>query len=156
VSAHATGLLRHLREQHARHYPRWGVTGLEVADAGLTFLVCRAESATFGPLTIRVPWRRAIAGHNGGVVEACRLLRQEADMAAFLCRDRPLCEAGVKPHLARVPDLQDRRRASPSRHPLEHEGLRARRVDPQRDPRVGRRVVGRGAHQRRPGGVLPG
>ena len=81
MSAHATALLCQLREQLARHYPRWGVTGLEVAGAGLTFLVCRAESAAFGPVAIRVPWRRVIAGHNDGVVEARRLLRQEAALA---------------------------------------------------------------------------
>ena len=54
------------------------MTRLEIVGAGLTFLVYRADSAAFGPVAIRVAWRRAIADDNDGVVEARRLVRQEA------------------------------------------------------------------------------
>src|SRR3954454_2272946 len=78
MTTDAATLLDQLRTQLARHYPDWGATNLTVAGAGLTFLVFRAETMPFGPVAIRVPWRRQIDNDNDVQLDARDLLVQEA------------------------------------------------------------------------------
>jgi aminoglycoside phosphotransferase (APT) family kinase protein len=68
----------------ARHYPAWEARDLAVAGAGLNFLVCRAETAPFGTVALRVPWVRTLVNDTDGVLEACRLLQQEAALGRYL------------------------------------------------------------------------
>lgn len=78
--------LAELHEQLTRHYPAWGVGGLTVAGAGLNFLVCRAETAPFGPVALRVPWVRTLVNDTDGTLDARRLLEQEAVLTAHVGR----------------------------------------------------------------------
>ncbi len=78
--------LAELQAQLTRHYPAWGVERLTVAGAGLNFLVCRAETDTFGPVALRVPWVRTLVNDTDGTLDARRLLEQEAALTAHVGR----------------------------------------------------------------------
>lgn len=78
LTTDAATLLGQLRTQLARHYPDWRATDLTVAGAGLTFLVCRAETVPFGTVAVRMPWTRQIDNDNDGQLDARDLLVQEA------------------------------------------------------------------------------
>jgi aminoglycoside phosphotransferase (APT) family kinase protein len=78
MTTDAATLLGQLRTQLARHYPDWRATDLTIAGAGLTFLVCRAETEPFGTVAVRVPWTRQIDNDNDGQLDARDLLVQEA------------------------------------------------------------------------------
>lgn len=73
-----------LHAELARHYPAWGVTELHVAGEGLNFLVCRAETARCGTLALRTPWGRTLVNDTDGVLDARRLLRQEAALTEYV------------------------------------------------------------------------
>ena len=68
----------------ARHYPAWEARDLTVAGAGLNFLVCRAETAPFGTVALRVPWVHTLVNDTDGVVEARHLLQQETALGRHL------------------------------------------------------------------------
>jgi aminoglycoside phosphotransferase (APT) family kinase protein len=72
-----------LRDVLAREYPAWGSGALSVAGRGLNFLVCRVETARFGTLALRTPWVRTLINDTDGVLDARRLLRQEAALADY-------------------------------------------------------------------------
>jgi aminoglycoside phosphotransferase (APT) family kinase protein len=78
--------LAELQAQLTHHYPAWGVAGLTIAGAGLNFLVCRAETDTFGPVALRVPWVRTFVNDTDGVLDARRLLEQEAALTVHAGR----------------------------------------------------------------------
>jgi len=67
-----------LRDVLAREYPEWGSGAVSVAGSGLNFLVCRAETARYGTLALRTPWVATLVNDTDGVLDARRLLRQEA------------------------------------------------------------------------------
>jgi aminoglycoside phosphotransferase (APT) family kinase protein len=77
-------VLGELRRQLAAHYPEWRPEGLRVAGAGLSFLVCRAETETFGTVAIRVPWVASFVSANDDGIAARQLLQQEAGVAAHV------------------------------------------------------------------------
>ncbi|MFN8538767.1 MAG: phosphotransferase [Thermomicrobiales bacterium] len=61
-----------------------GVTGLREAGAGLSFLVCRAETVPFGTVAIRVPWVGHYVSANDDGIASRQLLQQEAGVAAHV------------------------------------------------------------------------
>lgn len=67
-----------LHDRLARQYPGWGSGALSVAGSGLNFLVCRAETRRFGPIALRIPWVQTLVNDTDGILDARRLLRQEA------------------------------------------------------------------------------
>ncbi len=73
-----------LRVVLAREYPAWGSAALSIAGAGLNFLVCRAETARFGALALRTPWVPTLVNDTDGVLDARRLLRQEAALTDYV------------------------------------------------------------------------
>ena len=73
-----------LRDVLARRYPTWGVIELHVAGAGLHFLVCRAETTRYGTLALRTPWVATLVNDTDGVLDARRLLHQEAALADYV------------------------------------------------------------------------
>jgi len=73
-----------LHDVLARHYAVWGVTGLRAAGSGLNFLVCRAETARFGTLALRTPWVATLINDTDGILDARRLLRQEAALTDYV------------------------------------------------------------------------
>ena len=79
-----TSVIAELAQQLALHYPQWSATGLQVAGAGLSFLVCRAETAPFGTVAFRVPWERHFVSDNDDDIAARHLLQQEAGVAAHV------------------------------------------------------------------------
>lgn len=84
-----------LAAQLARHYPDWETRVIAVAGAGLNFLVCRAETAPFGAVALRVPWVRTLVNDTDGTLEARCLLRQEADLSRHL-RARGLAAPAIR------------------------------------------------------------
>jgi aminoglycoside phosphotransferase (APT) family kinase protein len=84
VADRTAQLLAELKQQIAIHYPEWRVQGLRVAGAGLSFLVCRAATAPFGTVAIRVPWVRHFVSANDDGIPARQLLQQEAGVAAHI------------------------------------------------------------------------
>ena len=76
--------LEELRRQLATCYPQWQVAGLRVAGAGLSFLVCRAETAPFGVVAIRVPRVRHFVSDNDDGIPARQLLEQESGVVAHI------------------------------------------------------------------------
>lgn len=77
-------VLERLRLQLASDNGEWGVTGIEVAGAGLQSLVFRAESRAFGPVAIRTPIKRWVTDDNDPCLDSRDLLRQEASMASHM------------------------------------------------------------------------
>ena len=77
-------VLDQLRAQLASDNEEWGVTGIEIAGAGLQFLVFRAESRAFGPIAIRAPRKRWITDDNDPCMDSRDLLRQEASLASHM------------------------------------------------------------------------
>lgn len=77
-------VLRQLRAQLASDNEEWGVTGIEIAGAGLQSLVFRAESRAFGPIAIRTPIKRWITDDNDPCLDSRDLLRQEAALASHM------------------------------------------------------------------------
>ena len=75
-------ILERLRAQLASDNEEWGVSGIEIAGAGLQFLVFRAESRAFGPIAIRTPMNRWIMDDNDPCMDSRDLLRQEAALAS--------------------------------------------------------------------------
>ena len=73
-----------LRTQLASDNEEWGVSGIEIAGAGLQFLVFRAESRAFGPIAIRIPMKRWIMDDNDPCMDSRDLLRQEASLASHM------------------------------------------------------------------------
>lgn len=88
-----------LGAQLARHYPAWDVSDLTVAGAGLNFLVCRAETSAFGPVALRVPWVRTLVNDTDGILDARRLLIQEAALTAHVRAHSLPCPAIRALHL---------------------------------------------------------
>ncbi len=78
-----------LRDVLARTYPHWGCKTLAVAGAGLNFLVCRAETARYGTLALRTPWVATLVNDTDGVLDARRLLRQEAALTDYVRARHP-------------------------------------------------------------------
>lgn len=77
-------VLDQLRAQLASDNEEWGVTGIEIAGAGLQSLVFRAGSRAFGPIAIRTPIKRWIMDDNDPCMDSRDLLRQEASLAAHM------------------------------------------------------------------------
>lgn len=77
-------VLGQLRAQLASDNEEWGVSGIEMAGAGLQFLVFRAESRAFGPIAIRTPMNRWIMDDNDPCMDSRHLLRQEAALASYM------------------------------------------------------------------------
>ena len=77
-------VLGRLRAQLASDKEEWGVTGIEIAGAGLQSLVFRAESRAFGPIAIRTPMKRWITDDNDPCMDSRELLRQEAALASHM------------------------------------------------------------------------
>lgn len=77
-------VLAQLRAQLASDNGEWGVSGIEVAGAGLQFLVFRAESKAFGPIAVRTPMKRWITDNNDPCMNSRDLLRQEASLASHM------------------------------------------------------------------------
>ena len=77
-------ILEQLRAQLASDNEEWGVSGIEIAGAGLQFLVFRAESRAFGPVAIRTPMKRWITDDNDLCMDSRDLLRQEAVLASHV------------------------------------------------------------------------
>ncbi len=77
-------VLEQLRAQLASDNEEWGVSGIEIAGAGLQFLVFRAESRAFGPIAIRTPMKRWITDDNDPCMDSRDLLRQEAALASHV------------------------------------------------------------------------
>ena len=73
-----------LRTVLAREYPAWGARELRFAGAGLNFLVCRAETDRFGTVALRTPWVTTLVNDTDGVLDARRLLRQEATLTDYV------------------------------------------------------------------------
>ena len=71
-------VLAELRRQLSACCPQWQTAGLRVTGAGLSFLVCRAETAPFGTVAVRVPWERHFISDNDDGIPARQLLQQEA------------------------------------------------------------------------------
>lgn len=67
-----------------REYPAWGVGEMRVAGSGLNFLVCRAETTRLGALALRTPWVPTLINDTAGVLDARRLLRQEAALTNYV------------------------------------------------------------------------
>ena len=65
-----------------KDYPHLGCGEAVPAARGLSFLVCRAESA-IGPLAVRVPYGRSVTSTDRARQRACRLLDQEAFLARY-------------------------------------------------------------------------
>lgn len=84
MTAREAQLIAELSGQLARHYPQWAASDLAVVGAGLSFLVCRAATAPFGTVAIRLPWERTYVSDNDDHVSARHLLQQEAGIAAHL------------------------------------------------------------------------
>jgi hypothetical protein len=63
---------------------KWQAAGLREAGAGVTFLVCRAETAPFGTVAIRVPWTGHHVSDNDAGIASRQLLWQEAGVAAHV------------------------------------------------------------------------
>lgn len=80
----ASVVMEELGKQLTMHYPEWRVTGLREAGAGLTFLVCRAETAPFGTVAVRVPWVGNYVSANDDGISMRQLLQQEAGVAAHI------------------------------------------------------------------------
>ncbi len=81
----STGLvLGQLRAQLASDNEEWGVTGIEIAGAGLQSLVFRADSRAFGPIAIRTPMNRWVTDDNDPCIDSRDLLRQEAALASHM------------------------------------------------------------------------
>ena len=81
----STELVRErLRAQLALNNEEWGVSGIQVAGAGLQSLVFRAESRAFGPIAIRTPMKRWITDDNDPCLDSRDLLRQEASLASHM------------------------------------------------------------------------
>ncbi|MCY4653668.1 MAG: phosphotransferase [Dehalococcoidia bacterium] len=77
-------VLGRLRAQLASDNEEWGVTRIEIAGAGMQFLVFRAESRAFGPIAIRTPMKRWITDDNDPCMDSRDLLRQEAALASHM------------------------------------------------------------------------
>ena len=77
-------VLGRLRAQLASHNEEWGVTGTELAGAGLQSLVFRADSRAFGPIAISVPMNRWVSDDNDPCIDSRDLLRQEATLASHM------------------------------------------------------------------------
>ena len=77
-------VLDQLRAQLASDNEEWGVTGIEIAGAGLQSLVFRAESRAFGTIAIRTPIKRWIMDDNDPCLDSRDLLRQEAALASHM------------------------------------------------------------------------
>jgi len=73
-----------LRDVLARDYPEWGSGAVSVAGQGLNFLVCRAETTRYGALALRTPWVATLINDTDGVLDARRLLRQEAALTDYV------------------------------------------------------------------------
>jgi len=73
-----------LRDVLARDYPEWGSGAVSVAGQGLNFLVCRAETTRYGALALRTPWVATLINDTDGVLDARRLLRQEAALTEYV------------------------------------------------------------------------
>ena len=87
-------ILERLRAQLASDNEEWGVSSIEIAGAGLQFLVFRAESGAFGPIAIRTPMNRWIMDDNDPCMDSRDLLRQEASLASHtLTFDVPVPKA---------------------------------------------------------------
>lgn len=84
VENRAAVVVAELRRQLAEHYPEWRASGLRVAGAGLSFLVCRADTAAFGPVAIRAPWYNHFVSDNDDGIAARQLLAQEAAIASHV------------------------------------------------------------------------
>jgi aminoglycoside phosphotransferase (APT) family kinase protein len=84
VERQAARVIGELQRQLAAHYPEWRTTALQRAGAGLSFLVCRAETAPFGTVAIRVPWVAHYVSANDDGIAMRQLLRQEAGVAAHV------------------------------------------------------------------------
>ena len=77
-------ILEQLRAQLASDNEEWGVSGIEIAGAGLQFLVFRAESRAFGTIAVRTPMNRWIMDDNDPCMDSRDLLRQEASLASHM------------------------------------------------------------------------
>lgn len=73
-----------LRDVLAHEYPEWEGGALSVAGAGLNFLVCRAETKRYGTLALRMPWVPTLVNDTDGILDARRLLRQEAVLTEYV------------------------------------------------------------------------
>ncbi len=77
-------ILERLRAQLASNNEEWGVSGIEIAGAGLQFLVFRAESRAYGSIAIRIPRNRWIMDDNDPCMDSRDLLRQEASLGSHM------------------------------------------------------------------------
>ena len=76
--------MEQLRTQLASDHRDWGVTQIEMAGAGLDFMVFRAQSKAFGLIAIRIPKARWITNVNDPRIDSRDLLRQEAALTSHM------------------------------------------------------------------------
>lgn len=75
-----------LATQIRQDYPEWRISNFAVAGSGIECLVCRADTARFGPIAIRTPWHRWISNDNDPHLDSRDMLRQESVIASHLAR----------------------------------------------------------------------